>query len=109
MAHPQLRRPVPPQPRSKQILIAEPDEAYREVLQRTLEVYADTDTAADFQTAYTKLRRSTPDVLIANLRLDHTGHGPQLAYVTASSGFQTRVLVYGDRAVPWITRELHRA
>ena len=46
---------------------------------------------------------------MTNLRLDGTVEGLQLAYVIASSGYPTRVLVYSDRVVPWITRELHRA
>jgi hypothetical protein len=46
---------------------------------------------------------------VTNLRLGGTVEGLQLAYVVASAGYPTRVLVYSDRVVPWITRELHRA
>jgi hypothetical protein len=79
------------------------------MLQRTAAAYANVDVAGEFQAAYAKLRRDLPDILVASLELGGTVEGLQLAYVVASSGYPTRVLVYSDRAVPWITRELHRA
>ena len=71
--------------------------------------YADADAVGDFQSAYVRMRQTAPDILITNLRLDGTVEGLQLAYVAASGGYPTRVLVYSERVVPWITRELHRA
>ena len=55
------------------------------------------------------MRVTAPDILVTNLRLDGTVEGLQLAYVAASGGYPTRVLVYSETVVPWITRELHRA
>lgn len=78
-------------------------------MQRTAELYAAADAVDSFQAAYTRLTTNPPDLLVANLRLRATVEGLQLAYVVASGGHPTRVLVYSDQAEPWITRELHRA
>jgi len=78
-------------------------------LQRTAELYSPTDAVDSFQAAYARLTSDPPDLLVTNLRLHATVEGLQLAYVVASSGYPTRVLVYSETAEPWITRELHRA
>jgi hypothetical protein len=91
------------------LLIAEADPARRKALHGAASVFVDVHAVADFQAAYARMTRNAPDLLVANLRLNGTVEGLQLAYVVASSGYPTRVLVYGDRVVPWIMRELHRA
>jgi hypothetical protein len=91
------------------MLIVEPDAAYREVLERTASKHAVTESVGDFQTAYARLAEGGVDLLVTNLRLRVNVEGLQLAYVAATSGFRTRVVVYGRRFDDWIIRELQRA
>lgn len=79
------------------------------MLQRTAGLYAEVHTVSSFQAAYTRMTQHPPDLLVTNLRLNGSVEGLQLAYVVASGGYPTRVLVYSDQVVPWITRELNRA
>lgn len=99
---------IAPHARSRTLLIVEADDLYREVLQRTAAVYSAADAVGTFQAAYARLTTDAPDLLVTNLRLQASVEGLQLAYVVASAGYPTRVLVYSDRVEPWITRELHR-
>ena len=79
------------------------------MLKQAVSVYANPDAVGEFQSAYVRLRQTAPDILVTNVRLEGTVEGLQLAYVAASGGYPTRVLVYSERVIPWITRELHRA
>ena len=70
---------------------------------------ADADGVGDFQSAYARLADGSVDLLVTNLRLRANVEGLQLAYVASTSGFDTRVVVYGNRFDDWIVRELQRA
>jgi DNA-binding NtrC family response regulator len=101
--------PVSPHSPSRSLLIVEPDAAYRELLQHLASEHAETEAVGDFQSAYARLARRPPDVLVTNLRLQANVEGLQLAYVIASGGYSTRAVVYSDYVETWIVRELQRA
>lgn len=88
--------------------MVEADAAFRDVLRRAAGVHADTEAVGDFAAAYARVSAGGLDLLVTNLRLHATVEGLQLAYVVASGGYSTRVLVYGERAEPWVIHELQR-
>jgi hypothetical protein len=90
------------------VLVVEADAAFRDTLLRAAGVRAGAEAVGDFQAAYARLCAGTLDLLVTNLRLHANVEGLQLAYVAASAGYPTRVLVYGERAEPWVIHELQR-
>ena len=95
--------------RTRTVLVVEADAVYRDTLLRAAGVLAGAEAVADFQAAYTRLCTGTLDLLVTNLRLRANVDGLQLAYVAASAGYPTRVLVYGERVEPWMIHELQRS
>ena len=100
---------ISPQSRTRQILIAEPEAAYRELLAHIAGPEAEIVLVGEFQEAYARLSSGSFDLLVTNLRLDNNVEGLHLAYVAASSRFATRAVVYSEELEPWVAHELQRA
>jgi DNA-binding NtrC family response regulator len=98
-----------PQQQFPTVLVVEPDAAQRELLVDVASAYADADGVANFQAAFDRLGDTTPDLLVACLRLRANVEGLQLAYVVASAGYATRAIVYSDYADTWVAHEIQRA
>jgi DNA-binding NtrC family response regulator len=92
----------------KQLLIVEPDLAFRTFLQKMVDGRAAVETAADFPTARARLFAAPFDLVVTNLRLG-AFNGLHLAYLLASTGRLPRVVVYSDRFDPLLAREGQRA
>ena len=90
------------------VLIVESDAGYLDLLQRIAAPHAEVAAACDFQAAYSLVLSARPDLVITNLRLHASFDGLHLAYVVSNTPSPTRIIVYGERAEPQVTRELQR-
>lgn len=79
------------------------------MLLHILEIYPDVEVVGDFQTAYDRLSAGAIKLLVTNLRLHTNVEGLHLAYAAATAGYQTRAVVYAERAEAWVIREIQRA
>ena len=90
------------------VLIVESEAGYCDLLQRIATPHAEVGAARDFQAAYSRVFSARPDLVITNLRLHASFDGLHLAYVVSKTARPTRIIVYGERAEPPVTRELQR-
>ncbi len=92
----------------KHLLIVEPDGTFLAVLENTVGMYAQVDSATGFSEGRARLLALPPDLLVTNLRLG-AFNGLHLVYLLASLHRTARAVVYASRIDVAFAREVQRA
>lgn len=90
------------------VLVAEPDPAIIQTIQRVCAEVAQVTACPHFEGARSHLIATPPDVLVTNLRLDEY-NGLHLVLLLANAGAPTRCLVHTDKPDLYLAREIQSA
>jgi DNA-binding NtrC family response regulator len=90
------------------VLLVEPDETARSVLQTAASAFAHIESHGRFETARARVCHRSFDLLVTNVRLD-AYNGLHLVYLRAYSPGPPRAIVYSDKHDLGLAREAQRA
>ena len=90
------------------VLLVEPDEAARGLLEAAASAFAHVECHGRFDTARARVCHGSFDFLVTNIRLD-AYNGLHLVYLRAPSARSPRAIVYSDQHDVGLAREAQRA
>jgi DNA-binding NtrC family response regulator len=90
------------------VLLVEPDEAARDILQTAASVFAHVESHGRFDTARARVFRGSFDFLVTNIRLD-AYNGLHLVYLRALGPRSPRAIVYSNDRDLGLAREAQQA
>jgi DNA-binding NtrC family response regulator len=100
--------PMPKSVLPAHVLLVEPDEAARSVLQTAASAFAHIESHGRFETARARVCHGSFDFLVTNLRLD-AYNGLHLVYLRTPGPDSPRAIVYSGKHDLGLAREAQRA
>ena len=99
---------VIPPPRTRRVLLVEPDGSVRSSLAAALASGAIVEAHADFWAARQRLDTFAPDLVVTNLRLG-AFNGLHFAYLVRQGTFPARVVVFAEEPSAGILRDVQKS